>query len=63
MSASKTRIILALAMVPLIAACVDQNGVYEADADRSACNPSYSEFYTGAGSLPVRCTAQTATFW
>ena len=62
MSAAKTRIILAIAIAPLLAAC-DASGTYEADANRAACNPSYAEFYAGAGNLPVRCTAQTATFW
>ena len=57
------RAALALIALSLVTACADASGVYEADADRSACNPSYAEFYTGAGNLPVRCTAQSSTFW
>lgn len=32
---------------------------YEADANRAACSPDYGGFYQAAGSLAVRCTAQT----
>lgn len=58
MTSRPKRLLVATALLALMAAC-GPAPYYEADPDRSACSPDYSEFYDAAGSLPVRCTAQT----